>query len=150
MCKWNVGYYAICRLVPVFNVLDVNEFSNIWVIVALHFLFVFWKSCLSGWLELREHCGLLENWTLLQQHTQEQFFVSVVWVGSWCGPSRIRWIYSFSLPFSDPILFRMFTNLVWYLLYIGHAWFVTLPVLLLAFFDWRHVTQLHFWMVLCD
>jgi len=31
----------ICRLVPVFSVLDENEFSSIWAIVALCFLFVF-------------------------------------------------------------------------------------------------------------
>jgi hypothetical protein len=100
-----------------FNGLNINEFSSMWTIVAL-----FWKPCLSGWLELREHYVLLENWCLLQKCTQEQFFVSVVRVRSWCGPSRIlRWIYSFSLPFSsqsstDPIfLFRMFSNLVWYL-----------------------------------
>jgi hypothetical protein len=117
----------ICRLVPVFNGLDVNEFSSIWAIEALHVLSLFWKSSLSGWLELREHCGLLENRTLLQKCTQEQFFVSVVWVRSWCGPSRIlRWIYSCSLPFSSQsstdaiFLFRMFSYLVWYLLYTGH------------------------------
>ena len=39
----------ICRLVPVFNGLDVNEFSSIWAIEALHF-FVSVLKIVSVWL----------------------------------------------------------------------------------------------------
>jgi len=39
----------ICRLLPVFNGLYVNEFKNMWTIVALHF-FVSLLKIMSVWL----------------------------------------------------------------------------------------------------
>jgi len=139
MCKWNVGYYAIWLAFADLYQSSMSLMSMSSVAYGWQWPHIF-CLCLenqSVWLiRVERALWALRKLDFITKTHSWTIFVSVVRVGWWCGPSRIlRSIYSFSHPFSDPILFIMFSDHVWYLRYTGHSCLVPLPVL-----------NRHFWL----